>query len=260
MFPPPAQIEIPGLKTKTLGHPILHVEETESTQNLLRELFKNGAREGTLVLADRQTRGRGRLGRSWSTIPGLQILASVLLVPNVPPAHLPFLSLAAGLAVAEALEFLGVPGTGLKWPNDVMVGGRKICGLLAEVVFQPGPAAVLLGMGLNVEGTAEELPVELRETAVTVQMCMPSPCDHVRILSLVLEALEARLDHFQRGDTERLRLDYEKRWIQRGRTVNVDTGSDRITGTAEGIGADGSLLVRDSAGMERRISAGDVSV
>ncbi len=257
-MPSPAQIEIPGLKTKTLGRPTFHVEETESTQDLLRGLLKNGAHEGTLVLANRQTRGRGRLGHSWSTIPGLQILASVLLMPNVPPTRLPFLSLTAGLAVAEALEFLGVSGIGLKWPNDVLVGGRKICGILAEMIPQPGPAAVLLGFGLNVEGKAEDLPVELRETAVTVQMCAPSsPCDHVKILSLVLEALEARLDHLRRGDIESLRLDYEKRWVQSGRPVTVDTGGEKLQGIALSIDTDGALLVEADQGQVRRILAGN---
>jgi BirA family biotin operon repressor/biotin-[acetyl-CoA-carboxylase] ligase len=248
-------------QNRILGRRILRVQETASTQDLLRDLVRNGsAEEGTLIVADRQTSGRGRLGRRWAEIPGRQIFASILLIPDVPLEKWPMLSLLAGVAVAEALEAYGLRGVGLKWPNDVWAGGGKICGILPEVTVGRDRAAVVLGIGLNVEGSKAEIPSEIRATATTVQIERPSPHpDPMAILNLILEKLEARYERFRKEGSAQILEAFRERWIHAGKIVQVDTGVEKVRGTAVSIDSDGALLLETDGKIVRRIPAGDVT-
>lgn len=231
------------------------VEESPSTNAVVADRARAGAPEGLVVVAEHQTAGRGRLDRSWVTPPRAALTFSVLLRPRVPDHRWPWLPLLAGVAVVEAIEAAGGPSCALKWPNDVMYDGAKLAGLLVERVESPtGPAAVL-GVGLNVSTTAEELPVPGAGSLATAGW----DADRTELLVTILDVLGRRVRAWAgaSGD-EALRVDYTARCDTVGRSVRVHLPSGRdVVGTAVGIGPDGALQVEGPDGPVD-LSAGDV--
>jgi BirA family transcriptional regulator, biotin operon repressor / biotin---[acetyl-CoA-carboxylase] ligase len=219
-----------------LGRPRLHLRSIGSTNARARELAEAGAPHGTAVTAGEQTAGRGRQGRGWSTPPGSALaLSLVIRDPD------PLLSLRAGLAVAD----LAGAGALVKWPNDVLVGGRKVAGVLVEGRPQEGWA--VLGIGVNAALDLAVLPAELRETAGTLGL---RPSELPRALNDLLAALETRLAEPPAATLAALR----ERDALAGRPLRWDGGA----GTGAGIAEDGALLVRDSGGAVRALDAGEV--
>jgi BirA family transcriptional regulator, biotin operon repressor / biotin---[acetyl-CoA-carboxylase] ligase len=219
-----------------LGRPRLHLRATTSTNDRARELAQAGAPHGTLVTAAQQTAGRGRQGRTWSAPPGRALLLSVVV--RDPPALLP---LAAALAVAEVAG----PGAKIKWPNDVLLDGRKVAGILTEGRPQDGWA--VLGVGLNVALRIEDLPPELHDSAGTLGL---EPADVEPTLDRLLAALEAALAL----DETSLLGAYRARDALHGREVTWATGHGR----AAGIDATGRLVVELPEGRRTALSAGEV--
>ena len=234
------------------------VAEAPSTNAIVAARAKEGAAEGLVVVADHQTAGRGRLDRSWVTPPGAALTFSVLLRPTVADERWPWLPLLAGVAVVEALEDVGGPVCRLKWPNDVMHDGRKLAGLLVERVETPAGPAAVLGVGLNVSTTLEELPVPGAGSLATAGW---PGMDRGAILVRVLEVLGRRLRRWARdaGDAERgLREDYVTRCETVGQQVRVHLPSGgELVGTATGVAVDGGLRVTDGS-RTLTVSAGDV--
>jgi BirA family transcriptional regulator, biotin operon repressor / biotin---[acetyl-CoA-carboxylase] ligase len=219
-----------------LGRPRLHLRATTSTNDRARELAQAGAPHGTLVTAAEQTAGRGRQGRTWTAPPGSAVLLSVVL--RDPPALLP---LAGALAVAEVAG----AGAQIKWPNDVLLDGRKVAGILAEGRPQDGWA--VLGIGLNVALRIEDLPPELHETAGSLGL---EPADLEPTLERLLDTLERSL-----ALDEATLLDaYRARDALRGREVSWTTGRGR----AAGIDGEGRLVVELAEGGRTALSAGEV--
>jgi BirA family biotin operon repressor/biotin-[acetyl-CoA-carboxylase] ligase len=219
-----------------LGRPRLHLRATTSTNDRARELAQASAPHGTLVTAAEQTAGRGRQGRTWTAPPGSALLLSVVL--RDPPALLP---LAAALAVAEVAG----AGAQIKWPNDVLLDGRKVAGILAEGRPQDGWA--VLGVGLNVALRIDDLPPELRDTAGTLGL---EPAD----LEPTLERLLAALERTLALDEASLLEAYRARDALRGREVSWTTGRGR----AAGIDGEGRLIVELPEGGRTALSAGEV--
>jgi BirA family biotin operon repressor/biotin-[acetyl-CoA-carboxylase] ligase len=231
-----------------------------------------------VLVAEHQTAGRGRLDRGWVTPPRCALTFSALLDPvGVSVARWPWLPLLAGLAVTDAVRSVGGVDADLKWPNDVMVAGEKLAGILVERVERPGRparpgdiardgvpgggAVAVLGIGLNVTTTAEELPVP---TATSLLLASGVEVDRGALLIGVLEALAARLDAWQRaaGDPARaLHGEYLERCGTVGLDVRVELpGGTALRGRAEGIDAEGRLLVRPhDGGSLRALGAGDVT-
>ncbi len=225
-----------------LGSPRLHLRRTGSTNDDARRLAAAGAPHGTLVTAAEQTAGRGRPGRSWSAPPGRGLLLSLLL--RDPPALLP---LAAAVAVAQAAETVGGPGVSarVKWPNDVLVGGRKVAGILVEARPQEGWA--VLGVGLNVAVRLEDLPSELAATAGTLGR---EPGD----LEAALEALLAALERVLGDDSAAMLEAWRARDALAGHEVVWSGGR----GTAAGVDGDGRLVVELAGGGRTAVDAGEV--
>jgi len=219
-----------------LGRPRLHLRTIGSTNARARELAVAGAPHGTAVTADEQTAGRGRQGRGWSTPPGSALAVS--LVIRDPD---PLLSLRAGLAVAD----LAGAAARVKWPNDVLVDGRKVAGILAEGRPQEGWA--VLGIGVNAALDLAVLPADVRERAGTLGL---APAELPRALQELLGALERRLAQPPEATLAALR----ERDALAGRPVRWDGGS----GTGAGIADDGALLVRDAGGALHALAAGEV--
>jgi BirA family biotin operon repressor/biotin-[acetyl-CoA-carboxylase] ligase len=248
------------------------VAETGSTNSDAMELARDGAAEGAVVVADHQHAGRGRQGRSWMAPPGASLLVSVLLRP--PAAVAGVLGMAAGLAMADAVvsETGGVVDPALKWPNDLLVGDRKLAGILAEADWpagvtasggwrQPGAGerlAVVVGVGINVNWPAD-LPDDLAGTAVALNHLVGRDVDRADLLAAYLRHLESHYAGLLAQGTPADLLDtWRARSATLGRAVRVDLGDDDVEGTAVDVDAEGHLVVESLDGTRRTFAAGDV--
>lgn len=227
--------------------------EVSSTQTVLAALASEGAPEGTVATARHQTGGRGRRGRCWWDAPGESLLLSILLRPPIPPARVPQLSLVAGLAITDALEVGAGVKARIRWPNDVLVEGQKICGILAETMSVDAARVghVILGIGLNVNQTA--FPGELEDRATSLRLVTGWAHEPDRLLSTALEALDRRYQAWLAGGFARLRDE----WRGRSRTIGerVRTPDGRF-GVAVDVAEDGALLVDVGDGVTVRVLSG----
>jgi BirA family transcriptional regulator, biotin operon repressor / biotin---[acetyl-CoA-carboxylase] ligase len=239
------------------------VEQTGSTNADLAARARAGALEGTVLVTDFQDAGRGRQGRTWVAPRGTSIAMSVLLRPlDVDPSRWTWLPLLAGLAVVEALRRAADVPALLKWPNDVLVDGRKVCGILAERVETPTGPACVLGMGVNVWLAADELPVPTATSlALLAQAREPGsrPPSRNLLIATVLAALELLYQRWEALDDD---APFAAAYLQRsdtlGRRVRVHLAGDvTVEGRAEALDADGRLVVRTDAGLQT-FGAGDV--
>lgn len=232
-------------------------ETATSTNAVAADRARDGAEEGLVVVAEHQTAGRGRLDRAWETPARSSLTFSLLVRPTVPPGDWPWLPLLTGYTVAKTLRAEGY-AVGVKWPNDVLAGDRKLVGILVERVETPtGPAAVL-GVGLNVSLTADELPVP---TATSLALESGATPDRTHLLVELLRSLREAYDAWQAGGadgTTRLRSSYAAACVTVGRDVRVDLPGGRVlTGRATGIDQAGRLVVLTGDG-ETVVGAGDV--
>lgn len=249
-----------ALAERLVGNRLLYFLTLPSTNEHARELSEDGWPEGTVVLAEEQTAGRGRAGRTWHSPPGVGLYFSVLLKPSLEAHKIPLLTLMAAVAGAKALRD-GGHGSVIKWPNDLLVSGRKVAGILAETRLRPAaPPEVALGMGINVNQTEEELPPELREKAGSLRMDAGRPLDRTEVLIRMLLRLDEEYAALVAGGEQALIETYESLCpMARGRQVTVSGESETITGQTSGLSAQGALRVSGPAGM-REIVAGEVSV
>jgi len=246
------------LSTAWLGRPLLFVHQVDSTNSRCAELARGGGQHGTVIVADQQTAGRGRLKRSWHSPGGENLYFSVLMRPDWPVGEAPPLSLAAGVALAEVVEgFLTRPPE-LKWPNDLLHQGRKLAGILIEAAADRGGLAyVVLGIGINVNQL--EFPAPLDETAGSLRMAAGAPVNRAEVLAAALERLEHWIDRL-RGEGAHPIIDAWRRfWTWQGRMVTVRNGDRELTGTAVGIDPRGALRLRDSTGNEHTVVCGDAT-
>jgi BirA family biotin operon repressor/biotin-[acetyl-CoA-carboxylase] ligase len=246
------------LTTRELGRALRHLQSIGSTSQLAYELAQQGAPHGQSVIAEEQTAGRGRRGRSWVSPPGKNLYLSLVLRPALPPERAPELTLVAAVAIAEALQSFGCPAM-IKWPNDLEVGGRKIGGILTELAAEPGRIHfVVLGVGVNLNIQAHEFPDEIRGIATSVQLVTGRPVDRARFAAQVLGALESWFDRHQDAGFEVVRRRWTALSSTVGSEVRVRLESGAIEGEAEGIDASGALRVRTRSGAVQTVLAGDV--
>ncbi|MFN8177320.1 MAG: biotin--[acetyl-CoA-carboxylase] ligase [bacterium] len=230
------------LATRELGRPLEVLAACESTNDVAQARATAGAAAGLVVCAELQTRGRGRRGRSFDSPPGLGLWTSVLLPSPADPSTAPRLSLVAGLAACAAIEDVADVSAALKWPNDVRVGGRKVCGVLVEARSVGRRLFPVAGIGVNVHHRTEDFPAELRETAVSVQEAAGARVERGVLLATLLARLELLLDE-ERGGTLDLAAAFAPRDEMRGREVVVETGGAALRGMGRGVAADGALLI-----------------
>jgi BirA family biotin operon repressor/biotin-[acetyl-CoA-carboxylase] ligase len=237
----------------TITWRIRRFDTIDSTNRLLLDEARAGADEGLVAVADHQLAGRGRRGRSWTAPPGSSLLVSVLLRPRLPAERAQVVTMATALALRAAVERVAGFAPQLKWPNDLVVGDRKLAGLLAEAaVSSDGEMrAIVVGAGCNIEW--ESFPPELADTATACNVEAGHPVDRQAVLEAFLDDLAARLQ-----ELGRVPADYRAHLATLGRSVRVDLGGRLVEGIATDVDPTGHLVVTTAEGTTETIAAGDV--
>ncbi len=264
-----------NLATCYVGQNVVCFASTDSTNRVAKELARNGAAEGTLVIADSQTGGRGRLNRQWLAPAGSSLLMSVIFRPQLTPLQTMRVTMVCSLAIADAIEDLTALRVQLKWPNDIVIGGRKLAGILCELGLQANQLDfVVVGMGVNVNldfqdelqqypadnapDTAQASLRSLPARSTSLSQELGQPLARLHLLRTLLPRIERRYDRLKAGWVP------NDEWKQRletlHRVVTVTNDQQRITGQAEDVDADGALLLRLPDGSVTRILAGDVTL
>ena len=246
------------IHTKWAGKTVHFARETDSTNLWIKRLAKEGAPEGTLALAEFQSAGRGRLGRSWEVPEGTSVMMSILLRPKFEPQYAPTLTLVMGMAVAKAVKNLGFD-VSIKWPNDVVVSHKKICGILTEMGVRDGKIDyAVIGVGINVN--IREFPEEMADKATSLYLESGRKFDRSQIPGLVMEAFEEYYEKFAATcDLSGLKEEYESILANYNQPVRV-LAKEPYEGVARGITDGGELLVEKTDGTIVAVSAGEVSV
>ncbi|HVG77886.1 MAG TPA: biotin--[acetyl-CoA-carboxylase] ligase [Patescibacteria group bacterium] len=230
---------------------LVRLGRVDSTQTVAFALAADGAADRTVVVAQAQTAGRGRHGRLWLDEPGASLLTSIILRPRLEPARLPTLSLAAGVAVVEALERVTGLKPRLKWPNDVLVDGRKLAGILLESRISPSPL-VVLGIGVNL--AQRVFPADLAERATSVRLATGRRVDADALLTALLESLDAWRTRLETEGWAPIR----ERWRALTETLGRRVSIDGVEGVAVDVDEDGALIVAEGD-VRRRVVAGEVN-
>jgi BirA family biotin operon repressor/biotin-[acetyl-CoA-carboxylase] ligase len=248
------------LRSPVFGHRVFYYPTIGSTNDRALELAAAGEPEGGLVLAEEQTGGRGRRDRAWASRSRLGIYASLILRPGLPAGRAPLLTFVAAISVADALRETAGLEARIKWPNDVLVGRRKIAGILGEVRgSQPEIRELVIGMGLNVNQSPGDFPPEVRPSATSVRIETGSAAGRAPILAAVLEGCERRYGRLLRGEAPELLREWEAlSAIPPGGRVVVDGASGRHEGQIGGVDEDGALLLRVAGGGTVRIPFGEI--
>jgi len=246
------------LSTRHLGRRLLLVEETGSTNQDVMRLAEQGEPDGLVMIAERQTKGRGRLGRLWHTMPE-SLAVSVLLRPPLPPEQVPQLSLLTAVALHDALKMY-VPALRIKWPNDLMCHGAKLAGILTEMRAGPGNVhAVVLGFGINLSPPLDGWPADITQAATDMATASGHAQSRLEIIVAVLHALDCWYDLYLQQGFEPVRDAWWQAHAASDQCVRVHDGRGYIHGVARRLDHDGALLLETEQGMQR-IIAGDLEI
>lgn len=247
------------LRTRWLGQQTVYcLDVVESTNSEANRMAREGAPEGTLIVANTQTKGRGRQGRSWVSPPESGLYLSIILRPSCPPGWFPRLTLTAGVAVASAIQDIGLRPQ-LKWPNDILIADLKVAGILTEAVFDNRRIGfAIVGIGINVNTEPDEFPISCRSLATSLRLGLGKPVSRIDFLQTLLHRLEQWYGFFCTGAYETVVDAWCKFDNTLGRVVEVFLTEKRLVGVAEALEPDGTLLVRDKKGFLHRVVAGDV--
>lgn len=247
------------LATRVIGNSIITHAEVDSTNALAKHLAETGTDEGFVIVADRQTAGRGRLGRYWESPPGVNLYCSIILRPKIPIQQAPQLTFLSAVAVAETLNEICNLGAEVKWPNDILVDGAKISGLLNEMNAETEQIHfVVLGIGINLNMLAEQFPSELNYRATSVLLETGKLVDRLLFLRTLLKKIDKYYCELLEVGFSPIRNRWEALCNIMNRDIEVDGGNALICGTVVGLDTDGALRVQLNDGSVQRILAGDV--
>lgn len=248
------------LETAWAGRELIYLDTVDSTNNYAKKLAQEGAAHGTLVVSDFQEGGKGRRGRGWMTPHSTAIAMSLLIRPELRPEKASMLTLVMGVAAARGVREVTGLDVQIKWPNDLVIGGKKICGILTELGAEMERIHYLvIGVGINANLT--EFPEELRETATSLRLELGRPVDRGAVICACMKAFEEYYDKFLRqGDLSLLMDDYQRLLANCDREVRVLDPSGEYKGIARGIDRLGQLLVEKEDGTVTAVYAGEVSV
>lgn len=248
-----------NLNTKVLGQDIYYKEEIESTNDKAKALAREGAKEGLLVIADSQSQGKGRLGRNWESPARTGIWMSLVLRPQIVPQYASQLTLIAGLSMCEVIQEVTGLEARIKWPNDIVINGKKVCGILAEMSAEiEGINYIILGIGVNVN--MKHFPKELPYAS---SLALEGKREYTRkaIVKKFLEKFESEYINYKKHPSLAPFIErYEKSCITLHRTVKLLMGNETVIAEATGINNEGELLVILEDGISKTVTSGEVSV
>ncbi|WP_163100972.1 biotin--[acetyl-CoA-carboxylase] ligase [Peribacillus alkalitolerans] len=248
-----------GLKTKTMGQAISYFETIDSTQKVAHMLANEGADEGTIVIAEEQIQGKGRMARNWHSPKYTGVWMSTILKPNIPLQRAPQLTLLAAVAVVQAIEEITDLSPLIKWPNDILVNGKKITGILTEMQAESDKInSIILGIGINVNQKREDFPEELQEKASSIYIETGKEHSRALIVQTVLEKLEALYNLYLTKGFMPIKLLWESYAISIGTEIIATTLHQVIKGKAIGITDEGVLLLQDDEGEIHSIYSADI--
>ncbi len=250
-----------GLETKKFGRQIVYQEEVNSTQIIAGELVMNDAPEGTIVVAERQLKGRGRLQRNWVTSDGKAIAMSLILRPSISPRVAPQLTLLTAVAIASAIEKVTGIHPNIKWPNDLLINKKKFCGILTEM---QGDAdcikSVVIGIGINVNQVESDYPLELSDIATSLRIEKGQPFLRAKLIQVILAEFEKYYEIFLEKGFKPIKILWESYAISLGKQIKATTLTEEIIGHAIGITDEGQLLIEDPAGVIHTIYSADIAL
>ena len=248
-------------KTKIIGRDIRVFEQTTSTNDVIEKLARDGVKEGVVVFAESQTKGRGRLGRKWISPERKGLWFSVLLRPNLRPQETTQLTVASATALRRAIQSETGLKPEIKWPNDILVGGKKVAGILTELSAELDKVRhVILGIGVDVNLSANEFPAELRRTATSLKIEAGEHILRAELAAVILRELDADYSRIGAGRFAAVADEWEEHSATIGRDVTVQIGGRKIRGHAESLDDTGALLLRTEHGRLEPITGGDVTL
>ncbi len=258
-IPDSREINIP--QGQIIGADIQHFEEIDSTNNYAKKIANEGCAHGTVVVADRQTTGRGRIGRLWQSDTSEGIWFSIVLRPEIEPENIQVITLAASVAVVEAIrETLGIV-CGIKWPNDIIIDGRKLGGILTELSAEPGHVNyVVVGIGINANQASEHFDNEIRQKAISLKMYEGKTVSRSNLLGGILTNFEKIYKCVLLGKNKEIIDKWTEYSVTIGKEVKVAYRDVEYIGTAQSVASDGRLIVQCKDGVTRAISAGEIQV
>lgn len=245
--------------TRIVGRDVRVFKETNSTNDVIEKLARDGAKEGVVVYAESQSKGRGRMGRKWVSPANKGLWFSVLLRPQMRPQAVTQITVAAATALSRAIRQTSGVSLQVKWPNDILIDGRKVGGILTEMNAEVDQVKyVILGIGVDVNLAESDLPEELKDVASSVSIASGKKEDRPALAAAILEELDADYARLRRGEFKAVAEEWESQCITLGRDVAVTIGSRKFRGRAESLDEDGALMVRLAHGQLERITGGDV--
>jgi BirA family biotin operon repressor/biotin-[acetyl-CoA-carboxylase] ligase len=246
--------------TRVIGRDIQVFQETSSTNDVVERLARDGVGQGTVVFAESQTKGRGRLGRKWVSAAGKGLWFSVLLRPELRPQDATQLTIIAATALARALRTYELSPL-IKWPNDILIGQRKLAGVLTELAAEIDRIRyVILGIGMNVNSTLSDFPPDVRGVATSLRIETGAPVRRAELAAAVLRELDSDYDRLCRGDFPNIADEWARQCATLGQRVTIRVGDRAVHGQAEALDDSGALLLRTAHGHLERIVGGDVTL
>jgi len=248
-------------RTRVIGREIQVFEETTSTNDLMARLARGGVKEGVVIFAESQSKGRGRLGRRWISPARKGLWFSVLLRPNIQPQAATQLTIASATALARAITLQTGIVPEIKWPNDILIRGKKIAGILTEMSAELDHLKeVILGIGIDVNLEANEFPAALRKTATSIRIESGQMVDRAGLAVAILRELDRDYERIKRGEFDIIAEQWQEHCSTIGAQVSIRVGDRVARGRAESLDADGALLLRGQHGHLERIIGGDVTM
>ncbi|WP_017755553.1 bifunctional biotin--[acetyl-CoA-carboxylase] synthetase/biotin operon repressor [Calidifontibacillus oryziterrae] len=250
-----------GLKTNTFGRFVHYEESVPSTRTIAHKLSYEGAPEGAIVVAEEQVAGRGRLDRSWFSPKYSGIWFHIILRPNIPPQQAPQLTLLAAVSVVRGIKAATGIQCEIKWPNDILLNGKKLVGILTELQAETDQIhAVIIGIGINVNQQPEHFPDDLKKTATSLAIEKGTKLNRSEILQAILKEMENLYSDYLENGFQVVKLLWESHAVSIGKQITARTFNGTLTGKALGITDDGVLLLQDHHGKIHHIYSADIEI
>ncbi|WDH97256.1 biotin--[acetyl-CoA-carboxylase] ligase [Paenibacillus urinalis] len=255
-----ADIDV-NLNTKILGRKIHIMDSTASTQVDAMTQAENGTEEGSLFIAEQQTSGRGRLGRKWFSPSGKGIWMSLVLRPELPIRYMPQLTLLTGVAVCKAIRRVTGAEAAIKWPNDILIHGKKVCGILLESATEDNKVKYCIaGIGIDVNLSAEDYPEELTEIATSLKLETGHTINRALLIAEILNEMELLYDRYTNEGFNPIQVEWEEHSVSIGQAVRTETLTETIQGVAKRLDPSGGLVIAAPSGEERVVYSGEVEI